>query len=350
MAGRPIGTMRRATLVLGFALSICLLGTRSWASDPSALRVTPRKSAVTWTGETYSNAIAPSPDACLPASVATEDCDHVLLAVSVPAGYWNENPGALKVSIQWDDPSNDFDLYLYRGDQQVAASEQQGTASELLQVPDPSGDYEIRVVPNDVLLSGYSGSVSLVRGAVPSPSPSPAPSPAPSPTPSPSPSAPSDPVSTDQVNGTAPTTNQSDTEFPAQRSEGETSTPLAALPQSTAGWYRAEGFSSFTATATSVDRSVFFHASVAASPTPVPAGQELRQPARTTPVSGTFLQISPVEWMLLPAGLLLLLGVTYLILEPETDAGVGTEGAPLPFAPGALLARVLRRIIWPRHE
>jgi len=48
--------------------------------------------------------------------------------------------------------------------------------------------------------------------------------------------------------------------------------------------------------------------------------------------------------MLLPACLLLLLGVTYLILEPESDRGVATEEAPLPFAPGALIAQVLRRI------
>jgi hypothetical protein len=309
--------MKRVALVFGLVLLPSVFATRSWASDPSALTVSPTEPSTTWVGDTYSNVVDGSLDGC-PAGADVDNavCDHVILTVSVPAGYWDDHPGSVTISIGWDDPSNDFDLYLYQGDEQIAASEGQGTATELLRVPDPSGDYEVRVVPRSVLESGYLGSITLASDTI---TPSPTPTASPTPAPDPSPSA---------TSGTEPSaTNETTSPPPESRPAAPASSPAppAGGPPEAATWHPAHGTHLFgPSMPTTVDREVFFQASVdgGATPTTMSPGVAVDQAIENidaTAVLKTIPRIPTTVWVLLPLGLLLLLLVTYLVLEPGAD-------------------------------
>jgi hypothetical protein len=325
--------MKRSGLILGAVLLMSVVATRSWASSPSDLTVTETDSSITWAGETYSNAVVESPDSC-PASSDTANllCDHVSLSIQQAPHHREEQPPLLTLSIAWDDPSNDFDLYFYQDDQLLAESAQQQTSSEVISVSVPLGEYEIRVVPRSVLESGYSGMVTLAPAPA-SPAPGPSPSGSPSPSVSPSPIVSPELVASGQATGTPPpdAVAETDTTTPASRPNPTVGRTLPSTPSWASGAvdnpYRAKGIFSLDPTSTSVHRSVMFQAT-AASPAVSGKSTQPEQPARMTAVSRSIPATPPMVWLLLMPliGLVLLPLVTYLVLEPDSEMNLGQAG------------------------
>jgi Bacterial pre-peptidase C-terminal domain len=153
--------MKRQLFSLMTAVAIVVgVASAGNAASPSSGTVGPSSTSVNWNGQTFAAAATPSPSAC-PASADSSNtlCDHFKLTVSVDASYWKTHTGGVSVSISWQGSSNNFDLYVYdSGGSQVAASAQGSGTSEHVTVSKPSGAYEVRVVPQSVVNSGYNGS------------------------------------------------------------------------------------------------------------------------------------------------------------------------------------------------
>lgn len=119
---------------------------------------------VTWQSPVYPKGTVDSPTKC---GTAAEDPDNAVcarfdLTVHPPAGQWDDNPeGGVPVSIQWETPTDDFDMYIYdSADKQVASSA--GTADpESTVIPKASGTYHVVVVPYDVHNNSFTGKAYL---------------------------------------------------------------------------------------------------------------------------------------------------------------------------------------------
>ncbi|WP_405718735.1 PPC domain-containing protein [Streptomyces sp. NBC_00046] len=96
----------------------------------------------------YAKGTVDSPAKC---GTAAEDPDNAVcarfdLTVDPPEGQWDDNPeGGVPVSIQWETPTDDFDMYIYdSAGKQVASSA--GTADpESAVIPKASGTYRARL-------------------------------------------------------------------------------------------------------------------------------------------------------------------------------------------------------------
>jgi hypothetical protein len=133
------------------------------ATPPSAVLDATHKS-VTWQSPVYPKGTSGGTESC-PAAAddpANRTCDRFDVNVSVPEGYWADNPeGGVPISIEWQKPTDDFDLYVYDdAGKQVASSA--GTADpEATLIPNASGTYHVLVVPYDVHDNAYTGKAYL---------------------------------------------------------------------------------------------------------------------------------------------------------------------------------------------
>lgn len=130
------------------------------AANPGDGTVGPGNETTAWDGKVYIGAATPDPTLCLSAEMDPENatCDHYALDVNVEPSYWDNRSGGVDVTVTWPDSTNDFDLYVYDVDGAlVASSAQGGTTSETAVLSQPSGAYEVRVVPFLVANSGYDG-------------------------------------------------------------------------------------------------------------------------------------------------------------------------------------------------
>src|SRR5439155_23341258 len=110
----------------------------------------PLAPSVGWQGQHYTLAATAEEAACPPQAVDPMNlvCDHFSLTVAVDPSYWQTNTGSAVVDIAWADSSNDFDLYIFDKDgNEVDSSTQGGTTSERASIPQPSGTYDVVVVP-----------------------------------------------------------------------------------------------------------------------------------------------------------------------------------------------------------
>lgn len=144
------------------------------AAQPGSATVGPAAPSATWTGQFYAAAAVAVPDQCPPAAdPANALCDHFLVTVNVAPSYWDTHTGGIDILITWASSDNDFDLYVYDSSGvQVDSSGAGGTTSERVFIENPSGVYEVRVVPFLVAASGYDGSVNFVSqmgGQTPNP-------------------------------------------------------------------------------------------------------------------------------------------------------------------------------------
>ena len=121
--------------------------------------------SVTWQSPVYAAGTVGDPGKC-PAAADDPDnkvCDRFDLKVSVPDGYWDDNPeGGVPVSIEWaKQPTDDFDMYVFDdAGKQVAASA--GTADpEATVIPKADGTYHVVVVPYDVHDNSFVGKAYL---------------------------------------------------------------------------------------------------------------------------------------------------------------------------------------------
>ncbi|MFI1171154.1 glycoside hydrolase family 31 protein [Streptomyces melanogenes] len=120
--------------------------------------------SVTWQSPVYPKGTVGSPDKC---GTPAEDpsnavCARFDLTVNPPAGEWDDNPeGGVPVSIQWEKPTDDFDLYIYDSAGKKVA-ESAGTADpEATVIPKASGTYHVVVVPYDVHDNSFTGKAYL---------------------------------------------------------------------------------------------------------------------------------------------------------------------------------------------
>jgi len=123
---------------------------------------------VTWQSPHYAEGTFGGAGDCPPAAQDPDSavCDRFDLTVNVPAGYWDDNPeGGVPLSIQWEHPADDFDLYVYdAAGKEVASSA--GTADpEATVIPQASGTYHVVVVPYDVHDNAYTGHAYLPQTA-----------------------------------------------------------------------------------------------------------------------------------------------------------------------------------------
>lgn len=150
-------------------LATALAGTALAVPAPAAAAATgavldPAHSSVSWQSPVYAKGTGGGPGDC-PAPGAdpgNKVCDRFDLTVSVPDGYWDDNPeGGIPLSITWEHPTDDFDLYVYDDhDTQVASSA--GTADpEATVIPRASGTYHVVVVPYDVHDNSFTGTAYL---------------------------------------------------------------------------------------------------------------------------------------------------------------------------------------------
>jgi hypothetical protein len=148
---------------------------RAEAATPATGTVGTSSPSVSWTGQLYAAMSTAVPEACPPdADPLNLRCDHFTLKVDVAPSYWDTHSGGVDVAISWSDPNNDFDLFVYDSSgNQVGSSASGGTTSERAFVANPSGSYEVRVVPFLVIASDYKGVATFVSadgGPTPNPS------------------------------------------------------------------------------------------------------------------------------------------------------------------------------------
>ncbi|MFI6493377.1 TIM-barrel domain-containing protein [Streptomyces sp. NPDC050564] len=133
------------------------------ATGPSAVLDDTHRS-VSWQSPVYAKGTSGGAESCPSAADDPDNkvCDRFDVNVSVPEGYWADNPeGGVPISIEWQHPTDDFDLYIYDdAGKQVASSA--GTADpEATVIPNASGTYHVLVVPYDVHDNSFIGKAYL---------------------------------------------------------------------------------------------------------------------------------------------------------------------------------------------
>ncbi|WP_329126211.1 glycoside hydrolase family 31 protein [Streptomyces sp. NBC_01465] len=160
---RRAATAAAAATVLALTLLTVPVSSAQAATPPSGTLDSASKS-VSWQSPVYPKGTVGSPDKC-PAAADDPDnavCDRFDLTVNPPAGQWDDNPeGGVPVSIQWETPTDDFDMYIYdAAGKEVASSA--GTADpEATVIPKASGTYHVVVVPYDVHNNSFTGKAYL---------------------------------------------------------------------------------------------------------------------------------------------------------------------------------------------
>jgi choice-of-anchor B domain-containing protein len=174
----------RRQSVPGFAVLLAVviaaggvLAITAGAADPNQGTVSLDQTQTGWNGKEYANGASSLPEARsaqVVCSVPTDDlCDHFDLNADVDASHWETNNGGVQVIISWPSETDDFDLYVYDSQGNVAGSSaNSGTSSERVFIENATGEYQVRVVPWDVTDSGYGGGAWLesradVAGEVP---------------------------------------------------------------------------------------------------------------------------------------------------------------------------------------
>ncbi|HVK23894.1 MAG TPA: TIM-barrel domain-containing protein [Actinokineospora sp.] len=132
------------------------------ASTPGSGTLSFANATVGWQSPVYASGTFGGPSSCPASDTTNAVCDHFDLTVDVPASHWDDTPeGGVPVSIRWERPTEDFDLYIYDASgKEVAQSA--GTADpEVALIPRASGLYHVLVVPYDVTNNSYTGSAYL---------------------------------------------------------------------------------------------------------------------------------------------------------------------------------------------
>ena len=147
---------------LGLALAALVLATGGHAADPGAGTVGPAATAATWQGETYTLSTSGGPENCPADDPNDATCDHFTLTVDVDAAYWDTHNGGVRIRIEWPNPADDFDFYVYDAAGNEVGRGATGPSNvEQAFVPEPSGTLRVLVVPFLVTSSGYTGSAAF---------------------------------------------------------------------------------------------------------------------------------------------------------------------------------------------
>jgi hypothetical protein len=261
---------RRALLTAITAAVILGTPTVGYAARPSG-SIGPSDFTDGWTGKRFDFGSVPSPGFC-----NQRTCDYFNLTVVTPGGYWDSHTGRAIISIRWASSSDNFDLYVYRGGKLLASSTQPLSTTEAVSLSRPGGGYRVRVVPVLVTDSGYSGSASFASERKP-------------------------PLSGSVPSGPPPTKGQG--RGGGSGGSGSGGGPVSVEPQ---------------------ERTIrsLFNGPRTAPPSSGPLGSA----TSARPVAFTVPRLSPFVWLLIPLGLVVLVGVAYTVFEPEPE----TDEEPLP--------------------
>ncbi len=160
---RNRSALRKRVLPLVAALGLVGgLVTVAQAANPADGTVTPT-TTTSWNGKSYVASFQPDDKLCPSKSADPNNsvCDHYLLTVTVPSGYWTGRTGGAVVTVSWPDAADDWDLFVYKNGGLVTSSATGNTRSETLTIPEAVGTYEVRVEPFMVTNSGYTGTASI---------------------------------------------------------------------------------------------------------------------------------------------------------------------------------------------
>lgn len=96
---------------------------------------------VSWTGNAVASSTTFDPKTCQP----SKTCDIFTLTVGISDTYREKHPDfAVAIRLGWDDAQNDFDLYVGKGGELIAASSQGQTDSEEVYLDQPAnGIYHV---------------------------------------------------------------------------------------------------------------------------------------------------------------------------------------------------------------
>ncbi|HEX8100723.1 MAG TPA: hypothetical protein VF660_11050 [Actinomycetota bacterium] len=308
--------IRRVILIVG-AVALVVLGASSALATAKAT-LSPGQT-FKWKVAGFKTPTA-TPAAC-PPSVDSRDvlCSHVIIGVA-PVD-WSKNTGALKIAISFSS-SNDFNLYVFKASDLVRSSEGSNGGSESVTIPNPTGTYEIRVVPVQIATSllqggaGYSGMAGFL--AQPKPVTVKQPSGAPN---------------LGLPIGTSPTQPRS----PAPRYQIPSTGGYAGYPAyggsySPGGLFQGPSYSGGGGGTVSGSKGSspgqLYYQSAYGGPVTRGVPQRVAESTRDVAVGSTVARAPKALWLLLPLALLLLGGVAYLVVEPEgrAEAIAETDG------------------------
>ena len=256
--------------------------------------------------------------AACPPSIDSRDvlCDHVLVGLA-PID-WGKNTGALNISIAFSS-ADDFNLYVFKSSDLVRSSEGSGGTKESVTIPNPSGVYEVRVVPVQIAGSLLSGGASYSGRATFSVQPKPV-----------------------MVRRPAASTNVRLPSSSLPRYSQRPSRPRYRIPSrgyyagypayggsySPGGLYQGPSYSgggstNFSQNSGGSSGSLYYQSAYGG---PVKDGvpEKVVDSTKDVAVGSSLARAPKALWLLLPLALLLLGGVAYLVVEPE---GRGDGGA-----------------------
>ena len=332
--------IRRSIIACSVAAMVLALAAPAFAARNVGLRP----------GQSYSWKVAgfktptATPAAC-PPSIDQKDvlCDHIFIRVA-PLDY-SRSTGSLNISIAFNS-GNNFNLYVFRSSELVRSSEGSSGGRESVTIPNPTGVYEVRVVPVQIagsLLSGVtSGAAYAGRATF---------------------AAQSIPATVQQPTGSSNIGLPSNT---GGSSSNRPFSPRYKIPTSSSyyagypayggsfnpgGLYRGPKYSGGGGTTQfspdGAGAGTPYYQSAYGGPVKEGVPQKVAESARDVAVGSAVARAPKALWLLLPLALLLLGGVAYLVVEPEGRAeavGAGESDSleiPSRVALGGLLLKSL---------
>jgi len=148
-----------AALAIGGTAAVTVI-----AADPSSGTITKDKPMIGWQGKNFASSLLPLPEDRTAEAVCTvpEQCDSFDLTVDLADDHWDGATGGVEISISWKSEEDDFDLYVYQGaGNTVGSSVTAGGTTERVFIENANGDYQVKVVPWDVIDSDYIGGARL---------------------------------------------------------------------------------------------------------------------------------------------------------------------------------------------
>jgi hypothetical protein len=320
MRGRLIVIAAAAAILMGSAGA-------ALAASPSSATVSGTSTHASWTGKSFTLGATVSPTAC-----TTLTCDYFTLNVGVSSSYWSTHTGGATIAISWGSSSDNFNLYVYNASGSlVGSSAQSSGAIESVYLAGAAGSYSAVITPALVTSSGYSGSATFSSQSKPGPSPSPQPSPSPSPTGGGGSGGGSSGGGSSGGGGTGCLYGSCSGPggFP------QYGTDPTFYPGAGAGAvYFGDG------QRIQNQKQVTFQPVFGT--TPATSGQDGRLAALPAGRPGA---ASPILWLLLPFGLLVLAGVSFVMFEPEADITGRREGQGALKAPASTLLTSLGELL-----
>jgi len=142
---------RRPALVAALAacaLVLPALTATGHAATPGSGTVSPTAPTVTFQGRADAAGVNPvGSSAGCPATDPGGLCDRYDLTVDVTPDYWTTHTGGVKLTINWTDPGNDYDVYVFDAAGNVAGSSASSGKPEVVTLTKPSGVYSVRIAP-----------------------------------------------------------------------------------------------------------------------------------------------------------------------------------------------------------